>query len=124
MSETLVYDSMLALANTLEPLFPDHCNSIRRECLKYTLNDAGEWTSSPQVMTETRWNRLADVICSLAALPGVALNDETKRIRFRALCLAEAPRAMARHCFGGKRSYGALDTAVYIAEAYAPPAAA
>lgn len=115
-----VYDSMLTLADTLEPVFPHHAKCIRDELLKWTLVD-GEWKSSRRVMTETRWNRLADVIGSMAAMPGTLLEQDSKHVRLRALCAAEAPRAMARVCFGGKRGHGALDLAVDIAAEYSPP---
>jgi hypothetical protein len=122
-SVAYVHDSMLVLAEQLRPLFPHHAKSMDDELTLWVLDANGEWRGSPRNMTETRWNRLADIICSLASLPGTYLDDETKRLRLVALCAAEAPRCMARHQFGGKRGWGALDLAVHIAEAYSPPKA-
>lgn len=105
---------MFNVATELEPFFPHHAKAIRDEMTQWILNDDGEWSSSPRKMTDTRWNRVGDIICSLASLPGMFLTDDAKWARVRALCVAEAPRAMARHCFGGPRSYGCLDLAAWI----------
>jgi hypothetical protein len=115
LSSMFVYDAMLVLANRIEPYFPHHAKCVKDELLVWTMDGDGNWSSAPRNMTETRWNRLANIICSLVALPGIGLTVEARHTRLNALCLSEAARAMARHRFGGKRANGALDLAVHIA---------
>lgn len=119
LSSTFVYDALFALADTIEPHFPHHAKCIRDEMLVWRLVD-GTWSSTARNMTDSRWNRLADIVCSMAAMPGRFLPIEARHIRLSALCLAESARAMARHRFGGKRAFGALELAVHIATPEVP----
>lgn len=111
-----VHDGLLALSNLIEPFFPLQAKAVRDELTLWTMDDSGEWRGQPRRMTDSRWNRVADIICSLAALPGALLTLEANRARLKALCVAEAPRAMARHCFGGRHSESALDLALFIVD--------
>lgn len=114
--ETFVYETMMKVAERLKTFFPHHSKCMLDELLVWTMDENKEWTSSPRNMTDQRWNRLADIICSMASLPGTAMPIEARHIRLSALCAGEAARAMARHRFGGKRAFGALELAVAIAE--------
>lgn len=120
LSEMYVYDSMLTLAGKIEGLFPHHAKCIRDEMIVWTMGKDEQWHSSPRFMTDQRWNRVADIIGSLASLPGTLLSEEAKHVRLHALCQGEAARAMARHRFGGKRAFGALELALFIAVPDAP----
>lgn len=118
MSELVVRDGLMALADRIEPFFPLHAKAIRDEMTHWTLRDDGTWEGSPRKMTDSRWNRVADIICSLAALPGHLFSVEARHARLEALCRVEAPRAMARHYFGGQRAEGALELAEWLMEQY------
>lgn len=121
LSEMFVYDTMLTVATRIERHFPHHAKCVKDELLVWSMNGDGEWVSTHRRMTDSRWNRVADIICSMAALPGTELPLESRHARLSALCAAEAARAMARHKFGGKRADGALDLAVAIASEHHTP---
>lgn len=110
----IVRDTIRHLADQIESVFPDHTRALKFELSDWIALDDNTYEERPRRLTESGWNRVADIICSLAALPGEELLESTRHLRLRALVLAESARAMARHVFGGVRGRGALELAEWM----------
>jgi hypothetical protein len=95
---------MEELVEHLKPRFPLYAAALAAEIHGYR-------------MTNERWNRIAAILASLAALPGRHFGQEEHDARNPALSAIAVAQKMAAVTFGGRNDVGtSLDTAIYMVE--------
>lgn len=95
---------MQDLADHLKPVFPQYAAALGGELFGTKL-------------TNERWNRIAAILASLAAIPGRHLGPAEHDARNPALSAIVIAQKMAHVSFGGRRDEAdSLDLARYLVE--------
>lgn len=103
-TSTEVVQFMVFLSGHLKPTFPHYASALMDEV-------AG------RKMTNERWNRIAAILSSLAALPGIHFGRDEHDARNPALSAVVVAQQMAAATFGGRNDVGnCLSLAVYVAD--------
>lgn len=99
-----VVQFMGRLAAHIRPIFPQYAAALVDEI-------------QGKKMTNEKWNRVAAILASLAALPGVHFRQEEHDARNPALSAIAVAQKMAAATFGGRGdSKGSLEFATWYAK--------
>lgn len=102
-TSTEVVRFMVLLAGHLKPTFPHYAGALLDEV-------------QGRKMTNERWNRVAAILASLAALPGYLFEQSEHDARNPALSAVVIAQKMASATFGGRNDVGlSLELARHIA---------
>jgi hypothetical protein len=95
---------MVDLAEHLKPVFPQYATALSGELFGTRL-------------TNERWNRIAAILASMAALPGKCFGPEEHDARNPALSAVVIAQKMASVTFGGRRdAESSLSLVVHLAD--------
>lgn len=99
---------MIRLGEHLRPTFPQYAGALMDEV-------------QGKKMTNDKWNRVAAILSSLAALPGTTFRSEEHDARNPALSAVAIAQKMAAATFGGHRNVDqCYEFAVYLSDDIAP----
>jgi hypothetical protein len=94
---------MIRLAKYLETFFPHHSLALKSEIIGVK-------------MTDSRWNRVATILASLHAVPGVGLSEPEHDARNAALASIAIAQKMAASLFGGRDPQSCRELALSMAQ--------
>lgn len=99
---------MIRIGEHLRPTFPQYARALLDEI-------------QGKRMTNDRWNRVAAILSSLAALPGCTFGQDEHDVRNPALSAVLIAQKMASATFGGRSDVKqCYDLAVYLVDEISP----
>jgi hypothetical protein len=99
---------MVRLGEHLRPTFPQYAGALMDQI-------------HGKKMTNDRWNRVAAILSSLAALPGTTFKQDEHDARNPALSAVVVAQRMASATFGGRNDVErCYDFAVYLSDEISP----